>query len=162
RGLLVTRHPQATPRLAPRAPVGVPVRCRGRRDGPGVRKSRVETMTHVPAPGAAPRVAGLGEIRGHFPALQRRYHGHPGAYLAGPGGRQVPRAVADAVGDYLLHHNANTHWAFPTSEETDALLLGARRALGDFLNASPDEVAFGANMTTLTFHLARAIGRGLG
>jgi cysteine desulfurase family protein (TIGR01976 family) len=119
-------------------------------------------MTHVPGPGVPPRVAGLGEIRGHFPALQRRYHGHPVAYFDGPGGTQVPRAVADAVGDYLLHHNANTHWAFPTSEETDALLLGARRALGDFLNASPDEVAFGANMTTLTFHLARAIGRGLG
>jgi cysteine desulfurase family protein (TIGR01976 family) len=61
--------------------------------------------------------------------------------------------------EYLLRHNANTHWAYPSSEETDALLLEARRALADFLGASPSEIAFGANMTTLTFHLARALGR---
>ena len=61
--------------------------------------------------------------------------------------------------DYLYHHNANTHWAFPTSAETDAAMDRARSALADFLNAAPEEVAFGANMTTLTFHLARALGR---
>ena len=60
--------------------------------------------------------------------------------------------------DYLLHHNANTHWAYPTSAETDAAIAPARGALADLLNASPDEIAFGANMTTLTFHLARALG----
>jgi cysteine desulfurase family protein (TIGR01976 family) len=64
--------------------------------------------------------------------------------------------------DYLYHHNANTHWPYPTSEETDALIAGARVALADFLGASPREIAFGANMTTLTFHLARALGRGWG
>jgi selenocysteine lyase/cysteine desulfurase len=68
--------------------------------------------------------------------------------------------VVDAISDYLLNHNANTHWAFPTSAETDAIIAGARTAVGDFLHASPDEIAFGANMTTLTFHLARALGRG--
>jgi selenocysteine lyase/cysteine desulfurase len=60
--------------------------------------------------------------------------------------------------DYLYHHNANTHWAYPTSEETDALILDARAAVADFLNASADEIAFGANMTTLAFHLSRALG----
>jgi cysteine desulfurase family protein (TIGR01976 family) len=59
--------------------------------------------------------------------------------------------------DYLYHHNANTHWAYPTSEETDAAIEAARQACADFLNASPKEIAFGANMTTLTFHLARAL-----
>ena len=66
------------------------------------------------------------------------------------------------MSDYLLHHNANTHWAFPTSAETDAIISRARLTLADFLNASPDEIAFGANMTTLTFHLARALGRAYG
>ena len=61
--------------------------------------------------------------------------------------------------DYLYHHNANTHWAYPTSAETDAALLDARSAMADFLNCSPSAVAFGANMTTLTFHVARAMGR---
>ena len=66
------------------------------------------------------------------------------------------------MADYLYHHNANAHWAFPTSHETDEAIADARHALADFLNASPGEVAFGANMTTLTFHLARSLGRGYG
>src|SRR5882724_10456307 len=98
------------------------------------------------------------EIRRRFPALERRHGGQPVAYFDGPGGTQVPRSVVDAVADYLLHHNANTHWRYPTSEETDALLAGARGALADFLGAAPTEIVFGANMTTLTFHLARALG----
>lgn len=101
----------------------------------------------------------LPAIRSRFPALARTQGGHLVAYFDGPGGTQVPREVAGAVQDYLLHHNANTHWAFATSEETDALILGAREALADFLHATPGEIVFGANMTTLTFHLARALGR---
>src|SRR6516162_9713508 len=100
------------------------------------------------------------EIRGHFPALARIHNGYPVAYFDGPGGTQVPRTVVEAVNDYLYHHNANTHWAYPTSEETDAIIDSARRVLADFLNAGPTEIMFGANMTTLTFHLARALGGG--
>ncbi|MFO0910779.1 MAG: cysteine desulfurase-like protein [Isosphaeraceae bacterium] len=105
------------------------------------------------------RVATTEEIRERFPALERRHQGHPVAYFDGPGGTQVPRSVVAAVSDMMLHHNANTHWAFPTSEETDAILFESRKALADFFHARPDEVAFGANMTSLTFHLARALGR---
>ena len=100
------------------------------------------------------------EIRGAFPALERRERGLPVAYFDGPGGTQVPRAVVDAMADYLLNHNANTHWAYPTSAETDEALADAREACADFVGGQPHEVAFGANMTTLTFHLARALGRG--
>jgi cysteine desulfurase family protein (TIGR01976 family) len=81
------------------------------------------------------------------------------AYFDGPGGTQVPAIVAERMRDYLLHHNANTHWAYPTSEETDAAIAAARAALADFLGTSPDQVAFGANMTTLTFHVSRALAR---
>ncbi|MFO0952390.1 MAG: cysteine desulfurase-like protein [Isosphaeraceae bacterium] len=105
-------------------------------------------------------VAGVEAIRGEFPALERTIGGRPVAYFDGPGGTQTPRAVVDAVADYLLNHNANTHWTFPTSVETDRILADARATLADFLNARPDDVAFGANMTSLTFHLARALGRG--
>jgi len=100
------------------------------------------------------------EIRRCFPALTRTHNDYPVAYFDGPGGTQVPRAVVEAMNEYLYHHNANTHWAYPTSEETDAIIDSARSVLADFLNASPTEIAFGANMTTLTFHLARALGRG--
>jgi cysteine desulfurase family protein (TIGR01976 family) len=98
-------------------------------------------------------------IRSHFPALERRAAGRPVAYFDGPGGTQVPRAVVEAMSDYLYHHNANTHWRYPTSAETDEAIAAARVALADFLGGAPEEIAFGLNMTTLTFHLARGLGR---
>ncbi|MBX3132017.1 MAG: cysteine desulfurase-like protein [Gemmatimonadaceae bacterium] len=101
-------------------------------------------------------------LRHHFPALQRSHNRLPVAYFDGPGGTQVPQMVVDAMADYLLHHNANTHWVFPSSVETDAMLIAARQALADFLNASPREISFHNNMTTGTFHLARALGRAWG
>jgi cysteine desulfurase family protein (TIGR01976 family) len=96
-------------------------------------------------------------VRRDFPALDRKYEGHPVAYFDGPGGTQVPRQVVDAVSDYLYNHNANTHWLYPTSAETDEALDAARVALADFVNGEPTEIAFGLNMTTLTFHLARGL-----
>jgi cysteine desulfurase family protein (TIGR01976 family) len=98
-------------------------------------------------------------IREQFPALARRHQGVPVAYFDGPGGTQTPTRVVDAIRDYLLHHNANTHWRYPTSAETDVALAAARAALADFLHCAPDEVAFGANMSTLTFHVSRALAR---
>jgi cysteine desulfurase family protein (TIGR01976 family) len=98
-------------------------------------------------------------VRSQFPALERRHNGSAVAYFDGPGGTQVPQPVVNAMSEYLLHHNANTHWAYPTSIETDALLAEAREALADFLGGRTSEIAFGANMTTLTFHLGRALGR---
>jgi cysteine desulfurase family protein (TIGR01976 family) len=113
------------------------------------------TMMKARPQGADPVAA----ARKQFPALERVHNGYPVAYFDGPGGTQVPRSVADAMTSYLFHHNANTHWVYPTSEETDALIAESRRTVATFLNAEADEVAFGANMTTLTFHLARALGR---
>jgi len=107
-----------------------------------------------------PVTMSIEEIRRHFPALARTLNDYPVAYFDGPGGTQVPRIVVEAMNDYLYHHNANTHWAYPTSEETDAIIDSARSVLADFLNARPTEIVFGANMTALTFHLARALGRG--
>jgi len=101
----------------------------------------------------------LEEIRANFPALDRVHNGFPVAYFDGPGGTQVPRVVVEAMTDYLFNHNANSHWAYPTSQETDEIVANSRRALADFLNAREDEIAFGQNMTSLTFHLARALGR---
>jgi len=104
-------------------------------------------------------VASIEAIRAAFPALERTHAGKKVAYLDGPGGTQVPRAVADAMTDYLFHHNANTHWEYPTSVETDAMIVRARATLADMLHASADEVSFGANMTTITFHVARSLAR---
>lgn len=115
-----------------------------------------EVSSHMPHPAS--------QLRSQFPALERMHSGHPVAYFDGPGGTQVPRSVVNAMADYLYHHNANTHWAYPTSAETDRAIQDARAAVADFVNASPAEIAFGNNMTTLAFHLSRALGRqwGLG
>lgn len=102
-------------------------------------------------------------IRAQFPALARGYLGRPVAYFDGPGGTQVPASVVEAMSNYLLNHNANTDWAYPTSIETDAIIAGARTAFADlFGSASAEEIVFGLNMTTLTFHVGRALGRGWG
>ena len=99
-------------------------------------------------------------VRVQFPALRRVHNGHAVAYFDGPGGTQVPQRVVDAIADYLLNHNANTHWVYPSSQETDALLLDARHVYAAFFNArGPEWVSFGQNMTTITFHLARALAR---
>ena len=102
------------------------------------------------------------EIRKQFPALERVHNGFPVAYFDGAGGTQTPRVVVDAVADYLLNHNANTHWEYPSSHETDAIIESARHAFADFLNASANEIVFGPNTTTMIYHLSRALGRTLG
>jgi cysteine desulfurase family protein (TIGR01976 family) len=100
-----------------------------------------------------------GRLRAQFPALGRRLDGESVIFLDGPGGTQVPERVIDAYGTYFRDHNANTHGAFITSEETDRVVEAAHRSLEDFLNAPAGSIKFGPNMTTLTFMLSRAIGR---
>jgi cysteine desulfurase family protein (TIGR01976 family) len=94
-------------------------------------------------------------VRARFTALQQ-----PLTFFDGPGGTQVPDSVIDAIADYLRYSNANTDGPFETSRRTDALLTKARLTAADFLNATADEVAFGANMTTLNFALTRTASRG--
>jgi cysteine desulfurase family protein (TIGR01976 family) len=103
--------------------------------------------------------ATIQQIRSAFPALERVRNGLPVAYFDGPGGTQVPRVVAEAMNAYLFHHNANTHWAYPSSNETDVILYAARQCAADLVGATADEIVFGNNMTTLTFHLSRTLGR---
>ena len=100
-------------------------------------------------------------IRSQFPSLAQTVNGHPAAFLDGPGGTQVPQRVIDAISAYLSHDNANTGGAYSTSRHTDAMIARARGAMADFLHCGPDEVAFGPNMTSLTFAISRAIGREL-
>jgi cysteine desulfurase family protein (TIGR01976 family) len=104
----------------------------------------------------------LSPLRERFPALSRSLDGRPCVFADAPGGTQVPASVADAVAGYLLRSNANLGGPFPTSEETTALIAEARLAGADLLGASPREVVFGPNMTTLSFALSRAVARTLG
>ncbi len=101
----------------------------------------------------------LRQYRAAFPALNQTVQGQPVAFFDNPGGTQVPSTVIDAMTAYLTRANANRGGAFATSRRTDAIFHEARAGMADFLNADPDEIIFGNNMTTLTFSISRAIGR---
>lgn len=98
-------------------------------------------------------------LRAQFPALRREQNGRPVAFLDGPGGTQVPQRVIDAVVDYYTDMNANADGAFTTSALSDAMTAEGHAAVADLLGAAtPDEIKFGYNMSTLTLHLGRSIG----
>jgi len=99
--------------------------------------------------------------REQFPSLQLQVNGRPASFLDGPAGTQVPKQVIDAIQNYFVSANANTYGAFLTSRRNDETILAARAAMADFFNCDSNEVVFGQNMTTITFALARAIGREL-
>jgi cysteine desulfurase family protein (TIGR01976 family) len=102
-------------------------------------------------------------LRAEFPALAREEDGRAVAFLDGPGGTQVPQRVIDAVTEYYTHTNANSGGAFTTSELSDEIADEAHAAVADFLGAaSPHEIKFGYNMSTLTLHIGRSIGATLG
>ncbi len=97
----------------------------------------------------------LSVIRSQFPSLNK-----PAIFFDNPGGTQIAKQSLDRINQYLLECNANHEGAFATSIASDAVLEEAHQAMADFYNAtSPDEIVFGANMTTLTLHLSRSISR---
>jgi cysteine desulfurase family protein (TIGR01976 family) len=104
----------------------------------------------------------LAWVRSQFPSLAQTVNGHPAVFFDGPGGTQVPRQVIDAISGYLAHNNANTCGAYHTSRNTDRMIAEARAAMADFLHCDAHEIIFGANMTSLTYTMSRAIGRDLG
>ena len=98
-------------------------------------------------------------LRRRFPALAIEDGGRPVALFDGPGGTQVPQSVIDAIADYYRTSNANHDGPFLTSRRSDARVHAAHEAMADLLGAaSADEIKFGANMTSLTFHVSRSIG----
>ena len=102
----------------------------------------------------------LYEARQQFPALLRQVNERTAVFLDGPAGTQVPQSVIDAITNYYAQHNANHGGAFVTSHESDDILRATHQAIADLLGASDSDcVAFGANMTSLTFALSRALGQ---
>lgn len=102
----------------------------------------------------------LESVRSQFPALSMTDNGVRRIYFDNPAGTQVPLSVADAMSDCLLHKNANLGGYFASSNDAGHVVDAARLAMADFLNApSPDEIIFAQNMTTITLHISRSIGR---
>ena len=100
-------------------------------------------------------------VRRRFPGLLRRDGERPAVFFDGPAGSQVPSSVPAAMSHYMLYGNANHGGDFATSKVTDEMTAAARQAMADLFGADdPEEVVFGANMTTQTFHLSRSLARG--
>ena len=126
---------------------------------------RISAMPIAEQTSSSSAALDLAWVRSQFPALAQTVNEHsnksPAVFLDGPGGTQVPQQVIDAIADYLARNNANTGGAYQTSRNTDRMVAEARAAMGDFLNCDADEIVFGANMTSLTFAMSRALGREL-
>ena len=102
----------------------------------------------------------LEAVRSQFPALAITDDGSRRIYLDNPAGTQVPVRVSEAMSDCLLNANANLGGYFASSIAAEAVVDESRAAMADWLNApSVDEIVFGQNMTTITLHLSRSIGR---
>ncbi len=102
----------------------------------------------------------LDRIRAQFPALSETDDGRARLYFDNPAGTQVPVMVVERMTNCMLKASANLGGYFRTSALAGAVIDDARMAMADFLNApSPDEIIFGQNMTTITFHVSRSIGR---
>jgi cysteine desulfurase family protein (TIGR01976 family) len=100
------------------------------------------------------------QARRHFPALALTDAGRPRVYFDNPAGTQVPQQVVDRTVDCLVNRNANLGGYFATTLAAGELVDEAHRACADFYNAAtPAEIVFGQNMTTLTFHMSRCLGR---
>ncbi len=99
------------------------------------------------------------DVRHLFPALGRTQDDKPVAYLDGPGGTQTPGTVSGAMADVLDRGISNVGGSFASSRDADEITGSARQAIADLINATPNEVAFGQNMTSLTFSVSRALSR---
>lgn len=98
--------------------------------------------------------------RAQFSALTQRYDDKPVIFFDGPGGSQVSQGVLEKMTHYLGKYNANLGGHYFSSHKTTEVMDHARESVRAFLNApSPDNIVFGMNMTSLTFHLSRIISR---
>lgn len=104
----------------------------------------------------------IAAIRAQFPALALKDGGHDRVYFDNPAGTQVPQQVIDRTVDCLANRNANLGGYFKTTVEAGELVDLAHQACADFYNArSMNEIVFGQNMTSLTLHMSRCLGREL-
>jgi cysteine desulfurase family protein (TIGR01976 family) len=94
-------------------------------------------------------------LRAEFPALTG-----PQIYLDGPAGTQVPNRVIRAVTEALRSSMSNVGGQFGSSKRAEAVVDRARAAAADFVGGKPAEMVFGANMTSLTFAVSRALAEG--
>ena len=98
-------------------------------------------------------------VRARFPALAVTGDGRPRIYFDAPGGTQACAPAIAAMVAHLETGTANSGGPFASSVATDALSDAAHLAMADLLGGDPGEIAFGPNMTSLTFAVSRALAR---
>ena len=95
-------------------------------------------------------------VRARFSALQNGF-----AFFDAPGGTQVPDEVGQAIANALREASGNLGAPYATGHAVEAIMVRAREDAARFLGATPEEISFGMNMTTLNFALTRTAGREL-
>lgn len=102
----------------------------------------------------------LDSLRAQFPSLALKDGGKPRVYFDNPAGTQVPQRVIDRTLEAMVNKNANLGGYFTTTVAADELVNEAHQAMADFYHAhSAREIVFGQNMTTLTLHMSRCLGK---
>ncbi|EDP60252.1 cysteine desulfurase-like protein [Vibrio sp. AND4] len=107
-----------------------------------------------------PLSVSIDKLREQFPALQCQNMGHTPIYFDGPGGAQQPISVIESYGNYLKQGNTNLGGHFSVSRKTGELVDTCRMKAAALFGADKkEEIVFGANMTSMTFHFSRAISQ---
>ena len=96
------------------------------------------------------------KVKEEFPGLKKSKNW---VLCDAAGGTQVHQSVITAISDELSKTTANLCVAYPSALNSVQTIARAREVAADFFNCTPNEIVFGGNMTTITNHLARSIGR---
>jgi cysteine desulfurase family protein (TIGR01976 family) len=97
----------------------------------------------------------IAAVRARFSSLAGGF-----AFLDAPGGSQVPDEVGEAMARTLREASANLGAPYETSRRVQEILVNAKADMARFLGGAPENIVFGANMTTLNFALTRTAARG--
>jgi cysteine desulfurase family protein (TIGR01976 family) len=101
----------------------------------------------------------IDHVRNQFPSLDREYNGRKITYFDGPGGTQMSSQSLERMNEYIRNGMANLHGSFITSMETDNLIDETKQAVANLLGVNKKEIAFGANMTTLSLAISRGLAK---
>jgi cysteine desulfurase/selenocysteine lyase len=102
----------------------------------------MSTLATMPAP--PKKLIDWGSLRGDFPILDQKVHGHPLIYFDNAATSQKPSAVIEALKHYYERDNANVHRGIhELSNRATAAFEAARTRTAKFINArSADEIVF--------------------
>ena len=100
------------------------------------------------------------EIRKQFPMLKKKMQGHDLVFLDNASTTFKPQCVIDAMNDYYLNNNSNSHRGdYDLLFNMDKKVNETREVVAKFVNCEPKEVVFTSGDTHALNLVASAYGR---